>query len=504
MQRLTEVCRIPRGELEMGVKEIGRGSTAQVYGAVLCGHQEVAVKVMHKDLGSHEEKQVVADLQQVRSLTHLLCTQVLCVHLFCACVSCPFLPDVLVMCCQEIIIGTMLPKHPNLPVYVGACVTDDSAVPYVVWERIFGDNLVKLFERQRNKHQGPWQPRYKTLLRWGSQLCSAIACLHSNNLMHRDVKPGNIMVSNDEMTLKLVDYGLCISFSTEPCSVSAGASSAVAGSFRYMAPEIIKQQEYGPAADVYSAAMVMFFMATGDVPYSNLNDTTVAELAARVDLRPATEIIKNEKLSKMLSCAWDADPERRPAAHEMRDELVQLAAVASPVSAFKEVAVKCKRAIVASISRVASVDSATLQSLPATHKLTLTYDELKGMSASTHHATDSSPHATPRTNSPLNLPSSEVLFCRMSSDASDASTHAAHSDGRKSVESPTEYSSSAESARAPYHVERLHVCVRDDRAFTLMKERERLHFINSRMHSISMVQATASSPPNNMDSLFYC
>jgi len=148
-------------------------------------------------------------------------------------------------------------------------------------------------------------------------------------LMHRDVKPANIMLASDLKAITLIDYGLCRSFSTDTaCSPeSIRAMTGVTGSFRYMAPEVVAEKQYDAKVDVYSAAFVTWFMLTGGfVPFSNLPGETVAELAARVALRPCTAGFKNPPLSHLLDRAWADDPSGRPDAQEMESALGRLVA----------------------------------------------------------------------------------------------------------------------------------------------------------------------------------
>ena len=187
--------------------------------------------------------------------------------------------------------------HPNLPIFVGYSL---SPSPRVVWERIGGPNLESFFRSQRAGDEG-WRPKEKRALSWSKQLFSALACLHSDGLMHRDVKPGNILIKPDRKTVTLIDFGICRSVSSQ--AGDRRPLSGQTGSFRYMAPEIAAEQsvyEYESKVDVYSGAMCTWFMHTGEVPFSNLPGQQVAELAHRVSLRPSAASVKNERQEQAL------------------------------------------------------------------------------------------------------------------------------------------------------------------------------------------------------------
>jgi hypothetical protein len=95
--------------------------------------------------------------------------------------------------CQEIAVGKMMPTHPNLPVFVGWCVTDSSSgplvdrsssAPLVMWKRIHGQNVLEVFAMYRRKYKDElnWRPQVERVLGWSRQLFSALACLHSHGV----------------------------------------------------------------------------------------------------------------------------------------------------------------------------------------------------------------------------------------------------------------------------------------------------------------------------------
>jgi len=84
------------------------------------------------------------------------------------------------MSCQEIVVGKIMPTHPNLPVFVGVCETL-SMGPMVMWKLVDGHNLHELVRASiQSKGKAPWKPKVRHVLGWSQQLFSALACLHSH------------------------------------------------------------------------------------------------------------------------------------------------------------------------------------------------------------------------------------------------------------------------------------------------------------------------------------
>jgi serine/threonine protein kinase len=127
------------------------------------------------------------------------------------------LTEMLVLCC----------RHPNLPFLVGM-LRPASENPGLVWELVDGWDLTGLFQRKHQEAKGTWRPATATCLEWCSQLFSALACLHANDMVHRDVKPSNVMVTRDLSTIKLVDFGLCKTINRD-AAISSGSCRRMSG-----------------------------------------------------------------------------------------------------------------------------------------------------------------------------------------------------------------------------------------------------------------------------------
>ncbi|CCF56836.1 hypothetical protein KAFR_0B05410 [Kazachstania africana CBS 2517] len=97
---------------------------------------------------------------------------------------------------------------------------------------------------------------------FAGQILNALAYLHSNNIVHRDLKMENIMVTNEDKTIKLIDFGL-------GCFYDQNSTlNDYCGSLYYAAPEVLKRDYYiGPEVDIWSFGVVLYIMVTGKLPF---------------------------------------------------------------------------------------------------------------------------------------------------------------------------------------------------------------------------------------------
>jgi serine/threonine protein kinase len=111
-------------------------------------------------------------------------------------------------------------------------------------------------------------------------VASALDYAHSRGMVHRDVKPSNILMTADGTPI-LSDFGLARMMAKGEALTRLTMSGATLGTPEYMAPEQVINSDVGPPADIYALAVVLYEMLTGSVPYSS--DTQLAILMARVN-----------------------------------------------------------------------------------------------------------------------------------------------------------------------------------------------------------------------------
>jgi eukaryotic-like serine/threonine-protein kinase len=200
--------------------------------------------------------------------------------------------------------------HPNI-VQVYDTGVDDGR-HYIVMEYVEGRSGAQILQRR-----GPLEP--ETAAELGVQACSGLDYAHRRGIIHRDVKPGNLMVvggpvGGGEMTVKLTDFG--IARAMEQTRITQVGS--VVGTAAYLAPEQVRGEEATPATDVYALGVVIYQFLTGRLPYEG---SSLAELAIRQQnespLPPSTyNADVPETLGGAVLRALEGDPRRRYASAE--------------------------------------------------------------------------------------------------------------------------------------------------------------------------------------------
>jgi serine/threonine protein kinase len=144
-------------------------------------------------------------------------------------------------------------------------VEDAGPVPYLVMQFIDGPTLQKKLEQT-----GPLPVR--EILRIGRQIAAGLAAAHAKGLVHRDVKPANVLLENGIERVKITDFGLARAAD----DASLTQSGMVAGTPAYMSPEQANGEPVDPRSDLFSLGSVLYTLCTGHAPFRA--DTTMAVL----------------------------------------------------------------------------------------------------------------------------------------------------------------------------------------------------------------------------------
>jgi serine/threonine protein kinase len=195
--------------------------------------------------------------------------------------------------------------HPNIVQVYDTGV--DEGRHYIVMEYVEGRSGAQILQRQ-----GPVEPEIAAEI--GIQACAGLDYAHRRGIIHRDVKPGNLMVvggpvGGGEMIVKLTDFG--IARAIEQTRITQVGS--VVGTAAYLAPEQVRGEEATPATDVYALGVVLYQFLTGRLPYEG---SSLAELAVRQqNEKPLPPDTYNSDVPETLGAAvlraLEGDPNRR-------------------------------------------------------------------------------------------------------------------------------------------------------------------------------------------------
>lgn len=167
-------------------------------------------------------------------------------------------------------------RHENV---VQAYEVGEHPLPYIVMEFIPGETL-----QQRLDRTGPVD--VAEVVRVGRQIAEGLSAAHANDLIHRDIKPGNILLESGAQRVKITDFGLART--ADDASISQ--SGIIAGTPMYMAPEQAKGETLDQRADLFSLGTVLYQMAAGRPPFRANGTVAVLKRVAEDTPRNIREI----------------------------------------------------------------------------------------------------------------------------------------------------------------------------------------------------------------------
>ena len=210
-------------------------------------------------------------------------------------------------------------NHPAIvAVYdTGEAAMPSGPLPYIVMEYVDGVTL-----RDIVHNDGPMPPR--RALEVIADACQALNFSHQHGIIHRDVKPANIMIS-DAGAVKVMDFGIARALADTGNSVTQTA--AVIGTAQYLSPEQARGESVDARSDVYSLGCVLYEMLTGEPPFVGDSPVAVAYQHVREDPIPPSQ--KRAGISAELDAvvlkALTKNPDNRyQSAAEMRADLVRV------------------------------------------------------------------------------------------------------------------------------------------------------------------------------------
>lgn len=188
-------------------------------------------------------------------------------------------------------------SHPNIVSIYD--VGEEFGCYYIVMEYVAGDTLKNII-----KNEAPFS--VKRSLDYTKQIAAALDHAHKHNIIHRDIKPHNILVTKDGR-VKVTDFGIARAISES----SFTQTGIVVGSVQYSSPEQVKGGAVGPQSDIYSLGCVLYEMLTGRVPFKgdtsisiamqHLQEKMIPLSDIRNDVSETVEIILEKCLDKKLN-----------------------------------------------------------------------------------------------------------------------------------------------------------------------------------------------------------
>ncbi|MFE5289595.1 protein kinase [Nocardia sp. NPDC056611] len=202
-------------------------------------------------------------------------------------------------------------QHPNAIVVFD--ITEHEGDPCLIMEYLPSQSLAVVLSAQGTLP-------LPQCARIGEQVASALIAAHRAGIVHRDVKPGNILLG-DNGAVKITDFGIAKSKG----DVTLTATGLISGTAAYLAPEVARGAEPTPAADVFALGATLFHALEGEPPYgTNPNPLALLYAAANGQI---SEPRNAGPLSDLLLSLLSFEPEDRPSMLDVRDIMAEFAEV---------------------------------------------------------------------------------------------------------------------------------------------------------------------------------
>ncbi|XP_057417439.1 serine/threonine-protein kinase STY13-like [Lotus japonicus] len=223
---------------------------------------------------------------------------------------------------QEVAVWHKL-DHPNVTKFIGATMgsselqiqTDNGLISMpsniccVVVEYLAGGTLKSYLIKNRRRKLA-----FKVVIQLALDLARGLSYLHSQKIVHRDVKTENMLLDKTR-TVKIADFGVARVEASNPNDMTGET-----GTLGYMAPEVLNGNPYNRKCDVYSFGICLWEIYCCDMPYPDLSFSEITSAVVRQNLRPEIPRCCPSSLANVMKKCWDATPDKRP---EM-DEVVSM------------------------------------------------------------------------------------------------------------------------------------------------------------------------------------
>jgi serine/threonine protein kinase len=234
-------------------------------------------------------------------------------------------------------------RHPNVVQFVAACKRPPV---YCIITEYMSQGTLRMYLHKKD----PYSLSPETVLRLALDVARGMEYLHAQGVIHRDLKSHNLLL-NDDMRVKVADFGTsCLEAHSSRAGAGAGGGDegkgTNMGTYRWMAPEMVRDKPCTRKVDVYSFGVVLWELTTCLMPFQFQGMTPVqaAYAACEKNARPPLSPTCPPALNSLIKMCWAANPARRPEfsyvvsvlenyEHCLREEL-PLLPPPSPVSSF--------------------------------------------------------------------------------------------------------------------------------------------------------------------------
>ncbi|MFO1315008.1 MAG: protein kinase [Burkholderiales bacterium] len=201
--------------------------------------------------------------------------------------------------------GAGVLSHPNIVTVFD--VGEDQGHPYIAMELVEGQTLAEELKARKPLTT-------KDIVEIGIQLTRALDYAHKKGIVHRDVKPGNIMRLTDTNTIKVADFGICrIDGSDSADATQQTQVGNVLGTPHYMSPEQVVGEKVDSRSDLFSAGVVLYQLLTGHLPFEGDTLISVAYKITKTD-PPSLDKVRGDlplSLRRIIERALKKQPDKR-------------------------------------------------------------------------------------------------------------------------------------------------------------------------------------------------
>ncbi|KAL3628810.1 Serine/threonine-protein kinase ht1 [Castilleja foliolosa] len=197
-------------------------------------------------------------------------------------------------------------RHPNIISFIAAC--KKPPVFCIITEYYPGGSLRKYLHQQE-----PYSLPLTLVVKLALDIAHGMQYLHAQGILHRDLKSENLLLDED-MCVKVADFG--ISCLESQC----GSAKGFTGTYRWMAPEMIKEKHHTKKVDVYSFGIVMWELLTALTPFDDMTPEQAAFAVCQKNARPPLPSSCPTLFRRLIHRCWSGNPDKRP----QFDEIVSL------------------------------------------------------------------------------------------------------------------------------------------------------------------------------------